>query len=191
MIARDWHRSLPISPFYLGELDSRFTLAKMSMPPHLSPLRDLSPLQHAQLLDIELLPEQRMFAGDIESELHILRGRSHPDVCGLALLVEEVPKAFLLLKRGELLPPWARRDAATVHALQIDRRAQRCGLGRLLLTELPATVRALWPQVHCLQLSVDEQNTAALGLYRALGWTVTGNGYRAAIGFERQLTLAL
>ncbi len=100
-------------------------------------------------------------------------------------------QGFLLLKRGAHLPPWARHDAATLHALQVDWRAQGQGLGRWCLAALPARVREVWPQVRCLQLSVDTDNQAALRLYRAAGWVDSGEGYRGRVGYERQMTLML
>ncbi|WP_338001282.1 GNAT family N-acetyltransferase [Pseudomonas brassicae] len=108
---------------------------------------------------------------------------------GLALLADAVPQAFMLLKCGAYLPPWARADAATLHALMVDWRQQGRGLGRCCLEQLPERVREAWPQIGCLQLSVDADNQAALGLYRAAGWVDTGQGYKGRTGYERQMTL--
>lgn len=151
----------------------------------------LTPAQRAGLPGIEVLAAQRAFCGDIEGALHTLLNRPGDDVRGLALLVGGVPQGFLLLKRGAHLPPWARHDAATLHALQVDWRAQGQGLGHWCLAALPARVREVWPQVRCLQLSVDTDNQAALRLYRAAGWVDSGEGYRGRVGYERQMTLML
>ena len=150
---------------------------------------ELTPAQCEQLQQLEVLPAQHAFVGDIHGALYSLRSAQGDDVRGLALLVGAVPQAFLLLKRGAHLPPWARDDAATLHALQVDWRAQGQGLGRHCLAALPARVREAWPQVRCLQLSVDTDNQAALGLYRAAGWVDSGDGYRGRVGYERQMTL--
>lgn len=150
---------------------------------------EMTPAQRACLAAIEVLPAQRAFAGDIEGALYTLCGAKGDDVRGLALLADEVPRAFMLLKRGAHLPPWARTDAATLHALQVDWRQQGRGLGRSCLAQLPQRVREVWPQVGCLQLSADADNQAALGLYRAAGWVDTGQGYKGRTGYERQMTL--
>ncbi|CAK9891391.1 MULTISPECIES: GNAT family N-acetyltransferase [Pseudomonas] len=158
---------------------------------HLIDYRDLTPAQREQLLDIQVRPEQQRFAGDMAGALYTLQSTDSPDLRGVALLVDSVPRAFLLLQRGAFLAPWARADAATINALQVDRRQQGHGLGRFCMRALPDRVRALWPDVRCLQLSVDPDNHAALALYRATGWVDSGDGYRARKGHECQLTLLL
>jgi ribosomal protein S18 acetylase RimI-like enzyme len=110
---------------------------------------------------------------------------------GMVLLLDAVPRAFLLLQRGAFLPPWAQVDAATINALQVDQRFQGRGLGRFCMQSLPGLVGTLWPEVRCLQLSVDPDNHAALALYRGSGWIDSGDGYLARKGYECQLTLML
>jgi ribosomal protein S18 acetylase RimI-like enzyme len=151
----------------------------------------LTLVQRQQLLDIEVHPAQKDFSGDIHGALATLLDRPGADIRGFALLHDEVPRAFLLLKRGAFLAPWADRDAATLHALQVDRRLQRQGLGRQCLAQLPQAARQLWPDIAQLQLSVDAENQAGLGLYLALGWVDSGEAYRGRIGYERRLSLRL
>ncbi|MGF6590259.1 GNAT family N-acetyltransferase [Pseudomonas sp. 2835] len=158
---------------------------------HLTDYRDLTPTQREQLLDIQVRPEQQHFAGDMAGALYTLQSSNSPDLRGVALLVDNVPQAFLLLQRGAFLAPWARADAATINALQVDQGVQGRGLGRFCMQALPGLVRQLWPEVRCLQLSVDPDNHAALALYLASGWVGSGDGYRARQGHERQLTLLL
>lgn len=153
--------------------------------------RDLTPTQRCQLLDIELAPEQQRYAGDAASALYRLMRTGNDERRGLVLLLEDVPRALLLLERGAFLPRWAAPEAALISALQVDRRFQGQGLGRYCLQSVAVQVRERWPQVRCLQLSVDPDNHAALGLYLACGWVDSGTGHRAAIGFERCLSLQL
>lgn len=157
----------------------------------LTDYRDLSQAQRDQLIDIEVHPEQRRFAGDMCSALYILLSTDGDDMRGVVVLRDGVPQAFLLLQRGVFLPAWAEADAAIISALQVDRRHQGQGLGRFCMTALPRLVRTAWPDVGCLQLSVDMDNQTALALYQATGWIVSGDGYRARKGFERQMTLRL
>ncbi|MGE8392204.1 GNAT family N-acetyltransferase [Pseudomonas sp. BIGb0427] len=158
---------------------------------HLTDYRDLDPAQREHLLDIQVRPEQLRFAGDMASALYTLQSGDSPDRRGVALLLDNLPRAFLLLQRGVFLAPWARADAATINALQVDQRLQGQGLGRFFMQALPGRVREAWPEVRCLQLSVDRDNHAALALYLASGWVDSGDGYRARQGHERQLTLLL
>jgi ribosomal protein S18 acetylase RimI-like enzyme len=153
--------------------------------------RDLSQAQREQLIDIQVHPEQQRYAGDMAGALYILLSIDSDDMRGVVLLLEAVPRAFLLLQRGAFLPPWAQVDAATINALQVDRRFQGRGLGRFCMQALPSLVGTLWPAVRRLQLSVDPDNHAALALYRASGWIDSGDGYRARKGYECQLTRML
>jgi GNAT superfamily N-acetyltransferase len=151
----------------------------------------LNEAQRQQLDTLEILPEQVPFSGDIYCALNTLLVRPSPHVQGVALLADGKPVGFLLLKRGEFLPHWARQGSATLHALQIDHRLQGNGLGKVFLQGLPDIARQTWPDIGQLMLSVDAQNVAALNLYVGQGWVDTGEAYKGRIGYERRLVLDL
>ena len=151
----------------------------------------LSPVQRNQLIDIEVHPRQLRFAGDISSALYILLSVHSDDRRGVALLVDDTPRAFMLIERGVHLPAWAAPDAVTLNALQVDWRFQGQGFGRFCMTALPRLVRPLWPHARRLQLSVDPENEAAIALYQSAGWIHSAQGYRARVGRERVMTLLL
>ncbi|CAD5200610.1 MULTISPECIES: GNAT family N-acetyltransferase [unclassified Pseudomonas] len=148
---------------------------------------DLSVLQHEQLAGLEVHPEQLRFCGDILAALHFLPRERQDGVLGFALLDNDTPVAFLLLKRHPFVPHWADEGSATLHALQVDKRAQGRGFGAACLQALPAAARQAWPQVRQLLLSVGTDNKAAMNLYLKQGWVDTGEAYRG----ERRLTLTL
>jgi ribosomal protein S18 acetylase RimI-like enzyme len=75
-----------------------------------------------------------------------------------------------------------------LHALQVDRHQQGRGFGKACLQALPAAALQEWPQIRGLELSVDADNEAAMGLYLGLGWMDNGEAYRGKIGFERRLS---
>jgi len=152
---------------------------------------DLTAAQREQLLDIQILPEQKPFSGDMEGALYTLLHRPSPSVRGFALLSDERPVAFLLLKRPPFLPAWAEADAASLHALQVDHRLQGRGHGKACLAAIPALALLAWPTIRQLMLSVDADNTAALALYTGQGWIDSGTAYRGRVGFERRLSLVL
>ncbi|MFS0828850.1 GNAT family N-acetyltransferase [Pseudomonas phoenicis] len=152
--------------------------------------RDLTQAQQAQVLDIHLPPEQRRHAGDAASALYLARNPSEQQRC-LVLVHRHVPRGLLLLQRGVFLPAWAAADAAMLIALQVDRRYQGQGLGRACLQALPAVVRALWPDIGRLQLSVAPDNHLAQRLYRHSGWSDSGLGHRARDGYELSMSFAL
>jgi ribosomal protein S18 acetylase RimI-like enzyme len=149
----------------------------------------LNEQQREQLQALEVLPQQKAFSGDIDSALYTLLNARGPGIKGFALLAEEYPVAFLLLRRPPCLPAWADADSATLHALQVDHRFQGRGYGKAFLHALPAAARQTWPEINSLMLSVDADNQAALNLYRQQGWIDSGEAYRGRIGYERRMAL--
>ncbi|RMP83966.1 Acetyltransferase [Pseudomonas syringae pv. actinidiae] len=164
----------------------------MLMQTRLVGYHDLNASQRKQLEHLEVTQEQVQFSGDIYTALNTLLVNPNPNVCGFVLLGDDKPVGFFLLKRGDCLPNWAQETlAATLHALQIDHREQGKGLGKACLQALPAALRLKWPDITHLMLSVDADNSAAIGLYAGQGWVDTGEAYRGRIGFERRLVLTL
>lgn len=151
----------------------------------------LTGIQRQQLEQLEILPEQLPFSGDIYCALNTLLVRPSGDIAGFILLVDGEPKGFFMLKRRSCLPHWAAQDSATLHALQVDRQVQGQGLGRIFLQGLPEAARTTWPDIRQIMLSVDADNLAAMKLYLGLGWVDTGEAYEGRIGFERRLVLGL
>jgi GNAT superfamily N-acetyltransferase len=151
----------------------------------------LSALQRQQVLEIELLGEQKSLVGDAYGAVHGLTARPTSDIQGYALLVDGVARGFFLLKRRSLLPRWANGQTVTLHGLMIDRRYQGRGLGKSCLERLPDLVHELWPETRQLMLAVDLGNTTAHRLYRSLGWQDYGDADRALAGFERRMLLKL
>jgi len=155
----------------------------------LVPYESLNATQRQQVEAIEIHAEQIKFSGDIHGALHTLLSKPGPGVKGFALLAEDVPVAFLLLKRPPVLPEWADEHSATLHALQVDHRAQGKGYGRACLLELPEVARQAWPEIKGLELSVDADNDAAIALYAKYGFVDSGEAYKGRIGYERRMGL--
>ncbi len=151
----------------------------------------LRQVQRQELELLELPHEKQLYAGDIFGALNTLVSASEDHVRGFALLVDDMPRGFFLLKRGALLPPWADADAATLHALMIDVEWQGRGLGKLCLRALPELAQTLWPNVRQLMLSVDPGNQPAVKLYLGLGWIDSGIAYRGRVDYERRMVLTL
>ncbi|MEO6679821.1 MAG: GNAT family N-acetyltransferase [Pseudomonas sp.] len=159
------------------------------MTARLVPYENLNALQRQQVEAIEVHKEQIRFSGDIHGALHTLLSKPRPGVKGFALLVEETPVAFLLLKRPPVLPAWANEHSATLHALQVDQRAQGKGYGKACLQALPDAARQAFPEIQGLELSVDADNDAAIALYARYGFVDSGEAYKGRIGYERRMGL--
>ncbi|MGE7813907.1 GNAT family N-acetyltransferase [Pseudomonas sivasensis] len=147
----------------------------------------LTAVQRQQASAIEVHPEQLPFCGDMYCALNSLLAKPSPGVKGFALLADDIPVAFLLLKRPPCLPHWADAHSATLHAFQVDRRQQGSGFGKACLQALPAAAIETWPQIKALELSVDTDNVAAMGLYLGAGWVDSGEAYKGRVGYERKL----
>lgn len=159
------------------------------MTARLVPYESLNALQRQQVEAIEVHNDQVRFSGDIHGALHTLLSRPGPGVKGFALLAQDIPVAFLLLKRPPVLPAWADEHSATLHALQVDQRAQGKGYGKACLQALPDVARQAWPEIRGLELSVDADNAAAIALYSRFGYVDSGEAYRGRIGYERRMGL--
>jgi ribosomal protein S18 acetylase RimI-like enzyme len=147
----------------------------------------LNAVQQQHVSTIEVHPEQLPFSGDMYCALNSLLAKPSPGVKGFALLADDIPVAFLLLKRPPCLPHWADEHSATLHALQVDRQQQGRGFGKACLRALPAAALQAWPQIKALELSVDTDNVAAMGLYLGAGWVDSGEAYKGRVGYERRL----
>ncbi|PKH40091.1 GNAT family N-acetyltransferase [Pseudomonas sp. 43NM1] len=155
----------------------------------LVPYESLNALQRQQVEAIEVHQEQIRFSGDIHGALHTLLSKPGPGVKGFALLAEDIPVAFLLLKRPPVLPAWADEHSATLHALQVDQHAQGKGYGKACLETLPEVARQAFPEIKAIELSVDADNDAAIALYARFGYVDSGEAYRGRIGYERRMSL--
>ncbi|WP_060844401.1 GNAT family N-acetyltransferase [Pseudomonas sp. St29] len=160
------------------------------MTTRLVPYEQLDSHQHARLLELEVRPGQKAFSGDIHGALHSLVNAPQGAIKGFALLSDERPVAFVLLKRPPCLPAWADADSASLHALQVDQRFQGQGFGQACLQAIPAAARQQWPGLKGLNLAVDGDNQPALRLYRKLGWVENGEACKGRVGYERRMVLA-
>lgn len=128
---------------------------------HAGPLR-VRPMRHSDIDAVSLLEEQLfsdpwspgMFAeelgGDARTWLVAERGREVVGYAGLAVLVDE----------------------AHVMNLAVAPKAQRQGIGRMLLRALKA--RAAGRGAQAITLEVRERNGAAQALYRSMGFSEAG-----------------
>ena len=161
-----------------------------SVATQLVPYARLSALQRQQVEAIEVHPAQKLFSGDIHGALHSLGAAAGDAIQGFALIADDIPVAFLLLKRPPFLPTWADEDTASLHALQVDQRQQGKGYGKACLLALPAVAREAWPEIRGLELSVDADNASAIGLYAKYGFVDSGEAYKGRIGYERRMGMS-
>ena len=142
------NKKFPLRP---KSLESEAHLCRKKEIPvsaQLVPYDSLNALQREQVEAIEIHAEQIKFSGDIHGALHTLLSKPGPGVKGFALLADEVPVAFLLLKRPPVLPAWADEHSATLHALQVDQRHQGKGYGKACLQAITSTTCLDWAAHH-------------------------------------------
>lgn len=114
-----------------------------------------------------------------------LRRRPEPSSCHPFLVtVDRVTVGFLMLREGPALPSWANPDAISLHNFRISRKAQGRGFGTAAIA-----LAAVWIAVHrpgssALTLSVNEDNSSALRLYRRCGFASSGCSFAGRLGTE-------
>jgi GNAT superfamily N-acetyltransferase len=146
------------------------------METRLAPYETLTAAQQQQLASLEVHPEQLAYSGDIDCALNSLLVNPNPGIKGFALLADEIPVAFLLLKRPPCLPHWADEHSATLHALQVDRHQQGRGLGKACLQALPAADPPGLATDHGVGVVGGQRQCGGNGLVFAAGLGRPGRG---------------
>lgn len=150
---------------------------------------DLSPAQQVAVRALQVSDQQVEYAGTIGAALVQCQAQPpSPDVAGLALMADGHVVGFLVLNRGEAAPKWAPAGAAVVNAMRVDAPFQGRGYGTLGLLALPKWVQHHWPAVQRIDLSVDEENSAAIHAYAKAGWADVGTRVQGRIGWVRYMS---
>ena len=151
----------------------------------------LSHEHKAAVRALQVSERQIEYAGSIEASVSQCEAEPSPSLAGLGVLVHSVVVGFLLLKRAASAPQWAPQGAAVVSALRIGEQSQGQGLGTQALLALPAWVKANWPDVERIDLSVDEENEVAIRSYSKAGWVDQGVRVQGRIGWVRYMSRSL
>ncbi|MDH4989131.1 GNAT family N-acetyltransferase [Aminobacter anthyllidis] len=120
--------------------------------------------------------DEEVAGGSMATIFERLSGRLELSSCHPFLVtVERTTVGFLMLREGQALPSWANPDAISLHNFRISRQAQGRGIGTAALA-----LAAVWIAVHrpgssSLTLSVNEENSSALRLYRRFGFQTSGH----------------
>ncbi len=122
------------------------------------------------LLALQVAPPQQGFVGRVVDLLADAQNRSSADPLAF-VLGDQVIGLCCIERQPRTIAP-IDFDAATVglRGFFIDARWQGRGLGRRALALLLDTLEQRHPAARWLVLGVDEDNAAALGLYRQAGF---------------------
>ncbi|CAN7326461.1 GNAT family N-acetyltransferase [Aminobacter sp. LjRoot7] len=144
----------------------------------------------ASVTGIELDEHDEDLAGGSMATIYKrLRRRPEPSLCHPFLVtVDCATVGFLMLREGSALPYWANPGSISLHNFRINRKAQGRGFGTAALA-----LAAVWIAVHrpgnsALTLSVNEENSSALRLYRRCGFESSGCSFAGRLGAEIVLT---
>jgi len=136
-------------------------------------LRDVRSLDAHGLAAVHALqidPEQLEFAGTLERALASCERGPPEHIAGLAIEQDGAIVGLVVLQHASRRPDWAPEGSAAVSAMRIDRRRQGQGLGQAALAAVPAWLRAHWPGVTQVAISVDEGNAAGRRAYERAGY---------------------
>ncbi|MBT1155872.1 GNAT family N-acetyltransferase [Aminobacter anthyllidis] len=131
----------------------------------------------ASVTGIELDEHDEDLAGGSMTTIYErLRRRPELSSCHpFIVTVECTTVGFVMLREGPALPYWAKPGAISLHNFRISRKAQGRGFGTAAMA-----LAAVWIAVHrpgssSLTLSVNEDNSSALRLYRRCGFETSGH----------------
>ena len=132
-----------------------------------------------EVLHLALAPGQEAFVGRIEQmvaearesvELHAIQGGA--EAVGFFKIDRDYGQDSGFAGPGD----------TGLRGMLIGAQYQGRGYGRAALTALPDYLRATYPELGLVRLTVNTANTRALGLYLATGWRDTGelwHGHRS------------
>ena len=129
-------------------------------------LNDLSDRQIGLLRRLNVTKHQEKLGKSFPESLTDWRAAAAETVLGLAFLLDGAPVGIVLFRRSG--------TTATIHGLKIALPWQGRGLGHRAFRLGIAHLKASWPEVRQLKLSVDAENAPALAIYRAAGMTDSG-----------------
>ncbi len=145
--------------------------------------------QHAALLDLQVLPAQRVWVGTIANALADL---AHcPDSDSMIILRDDIPVGHYRID------PHARSVAGHdftlptlgLRAFFIDAQWQGQGLGSAALRAVFVDLAARYPTARQLALGVSADNAAALHLYSHAGFVDSGELYHGGRSGAQRLLL--
>jgi RimJ/RimL family protein N-acetyltransferase len=152
---------------------------------------ELAESQRAEVLCLQIDPQQLEFAGTTERAVGRLGTSRTSDADALAAISHGSVRAFLALSRGSRAPAWADPGAAVVSAMRVDKRHQGKGLGTSALLALPAWLHEHWPECTALSLLVDAENHAGLKAYSRAGFSQVGVPGQGRIGLVIRMSRPL
>jgi len=137
-------------------------------------LHHLLPTHIAALADIQLTPQQALYAGTASDFLADQSPTRHRHV----ILADDIPIGFFKLDTAyashfDFCPP----GALGLRAFALDRRQQGKGLGTAAVRALFPYLRDHYPHCTALYLTVNCQNPAAHACYLKGGFQDTGSHY--------------
>jgi GNAT superfamily N-acetyltransferase len=155
----------------------------------------LSPVTISDRLAIkqlELDPEQELFAGVVDAIFDDLQNSQYPDLeHPFAIVVLEKRAGFFILREEEALPDWAPRGVVTLHSFRVCRTCQGKGYGRAGADLAISWVRQNRPDVRQLMLAVNARNVLAKSAYLKMGFNDTGEIFRGPVGHQHILSVEI
>lgn len=149
-------------------------------------LQPLSLSDFSFIAHLHLEPDDEAFAGgSMKAIFDALRASRHPDAeHPFAIVAEDVPVGFLLLREQGALPQWAHQGVVTLHMLRVGRAYQGRGYAKAALTLAADWIARCRPGVRHLMLTVNKRNDRAIALYLQCGFVDTGEVHQGRLGAQ-------
>lgn len=141
------------------------------------------------LLALRVAPEQMGFVGRVVDLLADAQSRPSADPLAFVLGDQVIGLCCIEREPRTIAPIAFDAPAVGLRGFFIDARWQRRGLGRRALSRLLDVLPERHPAARLLVLSVDENNAAALGLYRQAGFVEGAQRYHGGSAGRQQCLL--
>ncbi len=152
-------------------------------------LQRVAPCDRPAIKTLLLDAEQEQFAGSVDAVFDELQNSQHPQFeHPFAIAAADNTVGFFILREKQALPPWAPRDAVTLHSFRICRTLQGMGYGRAGVGLAISWLRRERPDIRQLMLAVNTRNAAAKSAYLKADFSDTGEVFHGPIGDQNILT---
>ena len=121
----------------------------------------------------EILAEDRKFTRTPNDNIASAKGDNerHPTL----VMLNDQCVGFFTLHEGQGVKPYSNhQDAIFFRSFSVDARYRGQGVGKAVIQQLPSYIKATFPYINEIVLTVNTDNDKAIALYKQAKYSITG-----------------